>query len=82
MNSYTTLNTEYIRPSRTIETVLVFKENLNQLFFVYNYEGNSYRVFENHLDLLRFFQNKKESNHHFSSENELDNFLSKVKISA
>ena len=81
MNTFRTINVEYLRPSRTIETVIVSNKNSNKLFFVYNYEGNSFRVFANHLDLLGFFQNKNESDYHFSFENELDNFLSKVKIS-
>lgn len=82
MNSIETINTEYLRASRTIETVLVSKENFSQTFYIYNYEGNSFRVFENHLDLIKFFQNKSESNFHFSTEFQLDRFLSKVKIQA
>ena len=82
MNTFQTLNTEYLRASRTIETVLISKESSNKLFFIYNYEGSSFRVFENHLDLLVFFQNKNESKYHFKSEKELDSFLSEVKISA
>lgn len=81
MNTFSTLNTEYIRPSRTIETVLVSKGGFNKIFFVYNYEGNSFRLFESHLDLIRFFQDKSESDFHFNTENELDCFLSSVKIS-
>lgn len=80
MNTFQNINTDYIKSSRSIETVLVSNENLKKLFFIYNYEGNSFRVFENHLDLINFFQNKAECNFHFNSEIELDSFLSKVKI--
>ena len=80
MNTFKTINTEYLRPSRSIETILVTINNANKLFFVYNYEGNSYRVFENSLGLIGFFQEKNESDFHFSSDDELDQFLSKVKI--
>jgi hypothetical protein len=82
MNTFITINTEYIRASRTIETVLVSKEKLIKTFFIYNYEGNSFRVFENHLSLIHFFQNKAESDFHFSSDIELDYFLETVEISA
>lgn len=82
MNTFQTINTDYIKASRTIETVLVSKENLGKLFFVYNYEGNSFRVFENHLGLINFFQNKAECNFHFNTEIKLDCFLSKVDISS
>lgn len=81
MNTLQTINVEYLRASRTIETILVSKENLSKVFFIYNYEGNSYRVFKNHLDLINFFQNKVESSFHYVTEIELDNFLTKVKIS-
>lgn len=80
MNSFQTINTEYIRASRTIETILVTKENSCKVFFLYNYEGNSFRLFENHLGLIHFFQDKSESDFHFDNEADLDSFLSSVKI--
>lgn len=80
MNTFKTINTDYLRASRTIETVLVTRDNSDKVFFIYNYEGNSYRVFENHLSLIHFLQDKSESDFHFSSEEELDLFLSEVKI--
>ena len=80
MNAIQTLNTEYLRPSRTIETILVSKENLSKVFFVYNYEGNSFRLFENHIGLIHFFQDKSESDFHFSTEQELDFFLSQTNL--
>ncbi|HTO34860.1 MAG TPA: hypothetical protein VLZ72_01360 [Flavobacterium sp.] len=82
MNTFKTINTDYLRASRTIETVLVTRNDCDKLFFIYNYEGNSYRVFENHLSLIHFLQDKSESDFHFSSEEELDLFLSEVKITA
>lgn len=80
MNTFTTINIEYLRPSRTIETVLVTMENLSKVFYVYNYEGNSFRLFESHLGLIQFFQDRSESDFHFSTEDELDRFLSSIKI--
>ena len=80
MNIFQTINTEYLRASRTLETVIVSKEKRSKVLFIYNYEGNSYRVFENHLGLINFFQNNGESDFHFNTESELDIFLSKVKI--
>lgn len=44
-------------------------------------KGTHNRVFENHLDLINFFQDKAECNFHFSTESELDYFLSQVEIS-
>lgn len=58
MNYFSTINIEYLRPSRTIETALVSMGNLSKVFYVYNYEGNSFRLFENHLGLIQIFQDK------------------------
>ncbi|MBA6152169.1 MULTISPECIES: hypothetical protein [Gelidibacter] len=81
MNTFKAVHTEYLRPSRTIETVLVSNEKLSQVFFVYNYEGNSFRVFKNHLDLILFFQDKAEADYEFGTELELDGFLGEVNLS-
>jgi len=80
MNTFTTINTEYLRPSRTIETILVSKVNSSKVFFLYNYEGTSFRLFENHMDLIHFFQDKSESDFYFNRECDVDSFLSSVKL--
>lgn len=80
MNAIQTINTAYLRPSRTIETILISKGNFSKVYYLYNYEGNSFRLFESHLGLLHFFQDKSESDFHFSSEAELDDFLVSVKL--
>lgn len=82
MNTFTTINTEYLRPSRTIETILVSKENLSKVFFLYNYEGTSFRLYQSHLGLIHFFQDKSESDYHFSTEQELDFFLSQTNLTS
>lgn len=81
MNTFKALDVAYIRSSRTIETILISNGNNSKAFFVYNHEGNSFRVFEDHLDLIHFFQDKAESNYHFNTEIELDDFLSNVRVS-
>lgn len=80
MNSFKAINTDYLRSSRTVETVLVSKGSLSKVFFIYNHEGNSFRVFENHLGLINFFQNRAESDFHFNTEKQLDDFLSEIKL--
>lgn len=47
MNSYTAIDVSYLRSDRTIETVLVTNAVTEKVFFVYNYEGYSFRVCEN-----------------------------------
>lgn len=80
MNRIQTIDTEYLRASRTIEIVKVTNEKSSSDFFVYNYEGNSFRVFVNQLNLIKFFLNKSESDFHFDTENELDDFLYEIKL--
>jgi hypothetical protein len=76
MNFIKTLNTDFIRPSRTIETVLVSNPKLEKIFYVYNYEGYSFRLFNSLLCLINFFEaNDCVSYRHFESEDELDIFL-------
>lgn len=80
MNTFEAIHVEYLRSSRTIETVLVLNKNLSQLFFIYNYEGYHFRVFTNHLDLINFFQDKAECDVELGTDEALDCFLARVKI--
>lgn len=76
MNSIRTINTAYIRPSRTIETILVSDKSIEKVVFVYNYEGNSFRVFLDRINLIDFFKSEDISEDiHFDNETELDLFL-------
>ncbi len=78
MNTFNVIDTDYLRSSRTVETILVSNSKTSQVFYVYNYEGYSFRVFETILSLVSFFQERKESHFHFDTETELDNFFYKV----
>tara|TARA_B110001469_G_scaffold40121_1_gene39746 strand:+ start:2047 stop:2295 length:249 start_codon:yes stop_codon:yes gene_type:complete len=80
MNEFKTILTEYLSPSRTLETVVVSNKNSQNVFSIYNYKGNSFRVFKNQMNLMYFFQDKAESYFHFCTETELDSFLSKVEL--
>ncbi len=72
----TTLHTEYLRASRSIDTVALSNNNgIEQLMYIYNYEGYSYRIFESLTDLLAFFQEGKEPRWHFESEEEVERWM-------
>ncbi|MBS4001346.1 MAG: hypothetical protein KGZ71_12785 [Desulfobulbaceae bacterium] len=76
MNNIRILNTDYIPSSRTIETVLVSNENFERVFFIFDYEGYSFRLFDSILNLLNFFQdNETESDFYFETEDQKDSFL-------
>lgn len=80
MNSFHTINIDYLKPSKTIETILVSNKKSEKVVFVYNYEGVSFRVFDNIFSIVQFFNSNTESKHHFESENELDKFLSTIEL--
>jgi hypothetical protein len=80
MNNFKTLETDYLRSSRTIESVLVSNNQIEKLFFVYNFEGYYFRVFDTVLALINFFDKNIESHVSFDQETELDNFFLNVKL--
>lgn len=80
MNSFLNIDIAYIRASRTIETVLVSNTETKKMFYVYNYEGYSFRIFDTILSLIRFFETNVESNWHFETENQLDEFFSTIEL--
>lgn len=82
MNIVQTLQTIYYsRASRTIETILVSSKIKSKHFYVYNYEGYSFRVFETKREVSDFFNLNIESKFHFDTEHSLDNYLSNIPIS-
>lgn len=75
MNKIIPVSTEYITPSRTIETLNLVHPKGSRQVYIYNFEGNHFRFFDSLMDLLRFFQTGTEPKFSFSSERELDAFL-------
>lgn len=45
----------YIRPDRTVETILLKNGRNEHVCYVYNFEGVHYRFFKDLLSLVRFF---------------------------
>ena len=64
---------EYLTPNKTIETVS-FK-NTDGLFYIYNYQGNHFRVFTELLMLISFFRDGVEPKHTFLNDEEVDEFI-------
>ena len=58
--------TEYIKPNVTIETELVGSER----FYIYNYQGMHYRVFDSNVALNMFLSNESAT-WCFECDNEL-----------
>ena len=80
MNSYKAIDVFYLRSDRTIETILVSNTKAERVIFVYNYQGWFFRVFDNLLDLINFFDDAFEPKIYFEDENKLGNYLSRLKL--
>jgi len=80
MNTFRAINTDYLKPWITIETVLVSRNDATRIFFLYNHEGTSYRVFQSTLSLFGFLLNKNDCQLHFDSDEEVDRFFATVII--
>lgn len=75
--SFQAVHVEYLTPSRTVETIEIRNKDLIKKLYVYNYEGYSFRMFENEEALHSFFAIGLEPELHFSTEQELDDYLLK-----
>ena len=80
MNKYTTLDISYLRPSRTIETILLENGDIKRIIYVYNYEGIHFSVFNFIIDILEFFNNEIESEIYFKTDEELDYYLQNLDL--
>lgn len=73
MNTINHFTVEYITPNKTIEIVSI--KNSDNLFYIYNYQGNHFRVFTELLSLIRFFENGVEPKYAFVNDVEVDDFI-------
>jgi hypothetical protein len=80
MNKLIPISTEYISPSRTLEILNLVRFEESKQVYVYNYEGQHFRVFENLVELIQFFELGKEPVYSFDSEDDLDDFLEQVPL--
>ena len=76
MNKFSTINCHYIRPSITIESILIKNTQCKEkIVYVYNYEGYHFRVFGNVIELTNFL-NGDDYNlmAEYSTDRGLDNY--------
>jgi len=64
MNDFQAIDVKYLRPSRTIETILLENETYRKVLYVYNYEGWHFQVFDTILDIINFLM--RNLNHKFN----------------
>lgn len=77
-NSLETIETYYIRPSRTIEVILLHNLNRKKLYYIYNYEGSHFLVFDDILPLISSFYNYYQPENEFEDERQLDLYLKNI----
>ena len=75
MNDIWCAKTIYVRNSRTFEFIIVSAENKSRIFYMYNYEGKYYYLFETKTDVRNFFNWEESDFKEFLNEEILDNFL-------
>lgn len=64
--AYTQTEIKYIRPNRTVECYKSTK--LEETFFIYNYKGYHFRLFQNRKELNNFFEHGIEPALDFDDE--------------
>jgi len=80
MNIFSSIDEFYLKPFRTLETILIQSSNKTRVLYVYNFEGNHFRVFDNVMEVLDFFYHGSEPEICFEDDVELDKYLSRVKL--
>jgi hypothetical protein len=80
MNNVPYIEVDYLRPSRTVETILLENSSKKRIVYVYNYEGWHFRVFNNIIQVLDFFDDKFEPEISFEDEQELGKYLENLDV--
>lgn len=78
MNFIYQIDQEYFSPNKTIEKLAVSSNKGENVFYVYNYKGNSFRVFRSKEELNGFWNGITEEYQHFQTEHELDEWLNSL----
>jgi hypothetical protein len=80
MNKLIQQNCHYLTSNKTIETISVSNGVNEKAFFIYNYNGVSFRVFQSQQTLAGFWKGEAEEDKHFETEKELDAFLAHYEL--
>jgi len=67
----------YLSPNKTIEEIIITRNENRKTVYVYNFKGISFRLFLSIDNLNRFFKNGDEAEKHFLTEEKLDEYLVK-----
>jgi hypothetical protein len=66
----------YLRPSRTIEIIKLGMNKRSNILYIYNYEGNHFRVFDSKKNIKNFLMNNDyDIIYETNIDKELDDYL-------
>lgn len=82
MNKITQIRCEYLSPNKTVETLYISNERKKQIIYVYNFKGNSFRLFLNRTQINNFFLGLESNYKNFENEDRLDKALERINIPA
>lgn len=75
MNKFYTITTKEFNTSKTLETLIIFNEEKNRVFHIYNYEGVHFRLFLNQVNVEKFLNHENAYYLDFDHEKELEEYL-------
>ena len=82
MNTFSSIESYYIRADRTIEHILLTNnEGKQKVIFVYNYEGVHFKVFADVMELTKFLSGEKcNILAEYTTDRGLDKYLGRIKF--
>ncbi len=80
MNEITNQKVHYFRNSRTLEIFFVTNKQKYKIFFLYNYEGKYYSLFDNRHEVRKFFNGEESEYLSFEKDAKVDSYLLKFKL--
>ena len=80
MNNIVQMECEYLSPNRTVETLSITNNRKKKMLYIYNFQGNSFRLFKNKSQLNNFFRGIKSKYKNFDNEDKLDKALKSINI--
>jgi hypothetical protein len=75
MNDIRILKTIEMRTSRTLDILLISYNKKQKILFLYNYEGIHYRLFDNKIEVRKFFNCEESIFLDFDCDEILDSYL-------
>ena len=75
MNAINQIDIQYLRSSRTLEVLLVSNGSKKRTFYLYNYEGFHFRLFETLSNFVGFLKNESMNCLEFNDDYEVEKYL-------